>query len=369
MNKKFIYYFLIVVILGALPKTASVVREYLNTKKGGPLTCTQEAKICPDGSTVFRNGPTCEFTSCPVIVATTTTLIETQKEIPITSTTSTTSLVIGKTVPQNTQEQPAQKIATPTKTPSLVSKITSTVSSFVTKISSSFQGSTVSQSGNPNDNSIPPSSYITPPTTTSVYKTLPPENFAGQKYLVKENNILSNDNKVIYTIPPEIIATVTSSQPGWTNTIINVVPVGTVAPILNAIPITDLPGKYYLSENSFGNMENCEFSNKIFILDIYANTATLMYEENNQTLPRDDPRACNSEIFLLATEGSKLVLKYHTIGTNTLCDSTWSEPEKTFYLDVVKLRTEGMKKYSIPENLTTTAEQEEAACRNSLQSP
>jgi hypothetical protein len=91
-----------------------------------------------------------------------------------------------------------------------------------------------------------------------------------------------------------------------------------------------------------------------------------MYEENNTTLSQDDPRACNSEIFLLATEGSKLVLKYHTIGTNTLCDSTWSEPEKTFYLDVVKLKTEGMMKYSIPANLTTAAEQEEETCRAKL---
>lgn len=28
-------------------------------------TCTQEAKLCPDGSYVSRQGPNCEFTSCP----------------------------------------------------------------------------------------------------------------------------------------------------------------------------------------------------------------------------------------------------------------------------------------------------------------
>lgn len=27
--------------------------------------CTLEAKICPDGSSVGRNGPNCEFTACP----------------------------------------------------------------------------------------------------------------------------------------------------------------------------------------------------------------------------------------------------------------------------------------------------------------
>jgi hypothetical protein len=27
--------------------------------------CTEEAKICPDGSAVGRTGPNCEFTPCP----------------------------------------------------------------------------------------------------------------------------------------------------------------------------------------------------------------------------------------------------------------------------------------------------------------
>lgn len=30
-----------------------------------PVACTQEAKICPDGSYVGRTGPNCEFTQCP----------------------------------------------------------------------------------------------------------------------------------------------------------------------------------------------------------------------------------------------------------------------------------------------------------------
>ncbi len=32
-----------------------------------PVACTQEAKICPDGSAVGRTGPSCEFAPCPVI--------------------------------------------------------------------------------------------------------------------------------------------------------------------------------------------------------------------------------------------------------------------------------------------------------------
>ena len=32
-----------------------------------PVACTQEAKICPDGSAVGRTGPNCEFAECPVV--------------------------------------------------------------------------------------------------------------------------------------------------------------------------------------------------------------------------------------------------------------------------------------------------------------
>lgn len=32
-----------------------------------PMACTQEAKICPDGSSVSRTGPNCEFAPCPTV--------------------------------------------------------------------------------------------------------------------------------------------------------------------------------------------------------------------------------------------------------------------------------------------------------------
>ncbi|MDD5391692.1 MAG: hypothetical protein PHE17_01600 [Thiothrix sp.] len=32
---------------------------------GGGIACTQEAKMCPDGSAVGRTGPHCEFAPCP----------------------------------------------------------------------------------------------------------------------------------------------------------------------------------------------------------------------------------------------------------------------------------------------------------------
>lgn len=42
-----------------------------NLQSGGPKTvnraCTEEAKLCPDGSAVGRTGPNCEFAACPEI--------------------------------------------------------------------------------------------------------------------------------------------------------------------------------------------------------------------------------------------------------------------------------------------------------------
>jgi len=34
-------------------------------KNSEPKACTEEAKICPDGSAVVRSGPNCDFAPCP----------------------------------------------------------------------------------------------------------------------------------------------------------------------------------------------------------------------------------------------------------------------------------------------------------------
>jgi len=39
----------------------------LSTNKPGQIACTEEAKLCPDGSAVGRIGPNCEFALCPRI--------------------------------------------------------------------------------------------------------------------------------------------------------------------------------------------------------------------------------------------------------------------------------------------------------------
>jgi plastocyanin len=42
-------------------------------ENNGPVACTLEAKMCPDGSAVGRTGPNCEFAACPVSTTTPST--------------------------------------------------------------------------------------------------------------------------------------------------------------------------------------------------------------------------------------------------------------------------------------------------------
>lgn len=39
----------------------------LSCTQNNPVACTQDAKICPDGSAVGRTGPNCEFVPCPQV--------------------------------------------------------------------------------------------------------------------------------------------------------------------------------------------------------------------------------------------------------------------------------------------------------------
>ncbi len=61
MNKKIVIS--IIIILTALVVGVGVYYFVGKTEK--PIACTEEAKICWDGSAVGRTGPNCEFASCP----------------------------------------------------------------------------------------------------------------------------------------------------------------------------------------------------------------------------------------------------------------------------------------------------------------
>ena len=58
--------YLIILIFGfiAVAFTISAFFAFYNYKSVMPVACSQEAKLCPDGSYVGRQGPNCEFTEC-----------------------------------------------------------------------------------------------------------------------------------------------------------------------------------------------------------------------------------------------------------------------------------------------------------------
>jgi len=64
MNQKGISSIVIILIIVGVLIIAGGV-WYQQTQKEKPVTCIQDAKLCPDGSYVSRTGPNCEFVACP----------------------------------------------------------------------------------------------------------------------------------------------------------------------------------------------------------------------------------------------------------------------------------------------------------------
>lgn len=63
---------MIIAIILMIIAAASVVAYFLMPKYFGtgvtPQACTMEAKLCPDGSSVGRTAPNCEFEVCPAYI-------------------------------------------------------------------------------------------------------------------------------------------------------------------------------------------------------------------------------------------------------------------------------------------------------------
>jgi hypothetical protein len=55
----------LVVLLAVFIALGLVVGTFDGARQ--PVACTLEAKLCPDGSSVGRHGPACEFDSCPAV--------------------------------------------------------------------------------------------------------------------------------------------------------------------------------------------------------------------------------------------------------------------------------------------------------------
>lgn len=86
MLKKISTLFSLGVILAACQaNTTSTTSNPPTPPAPPPVACTEEAKLCPDGSAVSRVGPNCEFAPCPDSTSTSTTMPKntiSQTELP-----------------------------------------------------------------------------------------------------------------------------------------------------------------------------------------------------------------------------------------------------------------------------------------------
>ncbi len=346
MNKQLLISLSVVVIGGSL----LLGLVYWNKSESGDQgkMCPLEVMVCPDGSTVSMSGPNCEYGICKQ-----SELLSTNETAQAKVTTTETDTVSADTKPAS--PSPATPETSKEK-PSLFSTIIQNIVQVTGNITNSF--SPEQKQSQPSNNQPSQPEGVTTPTQQQPTSTLNEERFT-----VENGSITDSSGNTVATIPGSGSSSTGTSS--WETTIVNAIEVGQTPPIVNGVPVIGATGKYYVSENSFGSIPNCEFSNRIYILDTVAETYTLLFEENSSTLSKDDPRACNSEIFLLATEDEKLILKYHTLDTNMTCESTWSEPDKTWYLDVTNLSSL-MKRYQITSERYSQAESQELACRAAL---
>lgn len=310
--------------------------------------CPQDVMMCPDGSSVPRKGEACEFLVCGGAAETQSSAVSKEDIAAPSPFAPLTAQEDKNAVPLSPRVEDAPKKES-TFT-SLVTAVTETVGSLLGTASQALGiGSTDAQTPTASTQNQTPSFA----SNTSLN---------DNRYQVSNGTIVNTNGVPVATLPQSLTETASS---GWQTTIVNAIDVGSTTPVVGGIPVAGAAGKYYISSHSFGNRELCEFSNRIYIVDTVASTETLLYEENNQTLSIDDPRACNSEFYLLATEDEKLIMKYHTLETNMICESTWSEPDKTWFLDVTTL-SNGIRRYAISIERYSAAEADEVACRASL---
>ena len=66
LNKNFVIVFTIIAfVVGVAFYVAYPTPDEYKAPEDEMVFCTMEAKLCPDGSYVGREGPNCEFAPCP----------------------------------------------------------------------------------------------------------------------------------------------------------------------------------------------------------------------------------------------------------------------------------------------------------------
>ncbi len=135
---------------------------------------------------------------------------------------------------------------------------------------------------------------------------------------------------------------------------------------LSVVPVPGRPGVYYVGSSANERSEGwAGFSNRIYLMDLAKKEVTLLYEENDKNLSPKDYRADVKDILLLATQGNRLILRYHVIGTGGICDTLWDDTENVSYLDLSQIQ-EGTKKFEVPNVLSTEAKEKMEQCAKDL---
>lgn len=57
----------VIIVIVAAAAVGAIFWWQKHSRQNGQVACTQEAKLCPNGSYVGRTGPNCEFAACPGI--------------------------------------------------------------------------------------------------------------------------------------------------------------------------------------------------------------------------------------------------------------------------------------------------------------
>ncbi len=60
---------LLALALGGLAAACTPKKQTTSPEQAGPVACTKDAMVCPDGSAVGRTGANCEFAPCPEAAA------------------------------------------------------------------------------------------------------------------------------------------------------------------------------------------------------------------------------------------------------------------------------------------------------------
>ena len=86
---------IIAIVIPVILVGAIYILAKMGVESTGAVACTEEAKVCFDGSFVSRTGPHCEFSACPNGVSTTTLEPEATPEQKV------TQVGFGQTITDN----------------------------------------------------------------------------------------------------------------------------------------------------------------------------------------------------------------------------------------------------------------------------